>query len=248
MTESYLNRWRRFGVLKTKGFVVLVLAGFLAALGPIPSIAYDVVPVEKEVKTDDPDVAITERLPVILGLPDPGMAGTVNELIRYIYDQFYITRQEDRARSFLSVDYEVTLKTGRFLSLKITASEYFREAAHPLNHIDAITLDLEEGAVLALEDLFVPGSNFRQRINAFIRQQLSRTDTVGEPLIPLISPFRGITHENPFYMTAEGVVVFFPEYEYTPHSWGALEVEVPYALLEDIMVSRDLMAIRDESP
>lgn len=201
-----------------------------------PLFAYEIVPIERQIDSSDPGVVVTERFPMISGLSDPVMAGTVNELLRYIYDQFYIVEEEERGKRSLWVDYRVTLESDRLLSLKITASEYLKEAAHPLNHLEAITLDLKDGYVVALSDLFLPDSNYRQRINAFIRQQLSRRDARGEPLIPLISPFRGIEPQNPFFLTSVGIVVFFPEYQYTPHSWGPLEVEIPYTLLQDIMV------------
>jgi hypothetical protein len=196
------------------------------------------MPVERQLESSDPEVVVTERFPMVSGLSDPVMVGTVNELLRYVYDQFYIVEEEERAKRSLWVDYTVSLENERFLSLKITASEYLKEAAHPLNYLEAITFDLEQGYVLALPDLFLIGSNYRQRINAFIRQQLSRRDASGEPLIPLISPFRGIEIQNPFYLTSVGVVVFFSEYQYTPHSWGPLEVEIPYVLLRDIMIER----------
>ncbi len=223
------------GVLNRRVCTMFLLLLVLVGSCPLRALAYDIVPLQKEVDTGDPDVVITERLPMVSGLADPEMMGTVNELIRYFYDRFYIVREEERETRSLWMDYEISVKTEVLLSLKIHATEYFLEAAHPLNYLDAITLDLEKGAVLALEDLFHPNSNYRQRINSFIRQRLSRTDASGQTVIPLISPFRGIRSENPFYLTQNGVVIFFPEYEYTPHSWGALEIEIPYDLLEDIM-------------
>lgn len=198
--------------------------------------AYEIVAVERHVDTSDPDVVVTERFPMVSGLTDPVMGGTVNELLRYLYDQFYIEKEEERGQRSLWVDYEVSLETDRFLSLKIRASEYLREAAHPMNYLEAITLDLQQGYVVALSDLFLQESNYRQRINAFVRQQLLKRDVRGEPIIPLIRSFQGIEPNNSFYLTSIGVVVFFPEYQYTPHSWGPLEVEIPYALLNDIMV------------
>lgn len=228
--------------------MVLATLCFLLVAFCHSCLAYEIVPIERQLESLGSDVVVTERFPMVSGLPDPLMAGTVNELLRYVYDQFYIVDEDEKSRRSLWVDYETSLQREGLLSMKILASEYLQEAAHPMNRLEAVTLDLEEGYVVALSDLFVAESNYRQRINAFIRQQISKMDDRGEPLIPLISPFRGIEPQNSFYLTPVSLVVFFPEYQYTPHSWGTLEVEIPYALLQDIMVERFRVTVISSGP
>jgi hypothetical protein len=51
----------------------------------------------------------------------------------------------------------------------------------------------------------------------------------------LFEPFTGMNLSEPFYLSKNGFVVFYQQYEILPYSEGIQEFQVDYNLLEDIL-------------
>lgn len=125
-------------------------------------------------------------------------------------------------------EYEVKYNQNYQLSVLFTNYEY-AGGAHGLYDYTAYNVDLNTGEKLQLQDLF--SSNYVSVINDEIKRQinlLKQKDQYAE-----LSPFESIEpNTDRFYLTPDGIVIYFSLYEYTPYAYGIPEYKISYAKLK----------------
>lgn len=125
-------------------------------------------------------------------------------------------------------EYEVKYNQNQQLSILFTNYEY-SGGAHGSYDYTAYNLDVNTGEKLQLKDLF--SSNYVSVINDEIKSQinlLKQKDQYAE-----LSPFETIEpNTERFYLTPNGIVIYFSLYEYTPYAYGIPEYKIPYAKLK----------------
>lgn len=152
--------------------------------------------------------------------------GTVQEEIyKMIIEQGY---EEDYTKEIWG-DYKVKLNKHNLFSLLIYINSYSKGAAHGLTALKAMTFDVQSGKNYELADLFINNSNYVNRINKVIKEEMVEKD------IPLLVEFETIDKKQDFYLTKDALIVFFQLYEYTPYAYGIPEFTIPYSNLEDII-------------
>lgn len=127
------------------------------------------------------------------------------------------------------VTYQVEFNQKGILSVTLQEMYYQHRAAHPMTYLRAFTFSTQAGRVLRLEDLFRPGSDFRSVLDQHMKRQLAERD------VPLLTPFTGVQDGQEFYLTADGLVLYYQLYEFTPYVWGFLRFTVPYGDLADLL-------------
>jgi len=124
--------------------------------------------------------------------------------------------------NYISINYEITFKSQKIISIVFDINEYDWPAAHPQNYTLCMNLDISDGSVIKLDDLFRPKSNYRQRIVNMCREY-----------------FKG-KGENPKNLTnwnliRNGVVINFYRCEILGCSDGKQRVTIPVNKLSDIL-------------
>jgi hypothetical protein len=51
----------------------------------------------------------------------------------------------------------------------------------------------------------------------------------------LISEYKGIPENQPFYLTPTNIVLFYPLYQYTPYYYGIPKFEIPYNQINSLI-------------
>ena len=130
-------------------------------------------------------------------------------------------------------DYEVKYHQNNRLSIVSFDYEY-TGGAHGSYWYTAHNFDLNTGQLLHLPDLFFDGANYTKVINNEIKRQiniLKQTDDYWE-----LEPFQTIdpTTSN-FYLTPNGIGIYFTLYEYTPYAYGIPEFIIPYSAFGGIL-------------
>jgi hypothetical protein len=152
-------------------------------------------------------------------------AHIIKKVYQLIREQGYV---QDPSKE-MSGDYEIMLNKHCLLSIYFTNFTYTKGAAHGLTLAKGLTIDVLTGHLYQLKDLFRPNSGYRMRISNTIKKQIKEKD------VPLIADFKGIDPEHQdFYLTDEGLVVFFQLYEYTPYAYGIPTFLIPYSELRDL--------------
>lgn len=177
---------------------------------------------EKKFKQDGIDVSYPQVV-----LPDKELQDKINQAIQEkVFGLIARQRQwPDSAgiKNFeMTGDYKITLNESNLLSVRLENYIYPELAAHGMTMVDSITLDLKNGRIYTLADLFERGSEYIYVLNQFISQQFQQQE------IPMISEFKGITSNQDYYLTKKNLVIYFQIYEYTPYYVGVVEFKIPY--------------------
>ncbi len=110
---------------------------------------------------------------------------------------------------------------------------YMQGAAHPGTHTRTVTYDLETGSDVRLAELFLPGSDYLERIAKYCIAQLSTRDIDFDSFSSGASPLP--ENYGNWNITAEGLLITFDEYQVAPYAAGAQEVTIPFAELQSVI-------------
>lgn len=145
----------------------------------------------------------------------------------------------------LSLEFNVTRRTGNHLSVAYSGSIMRPGAAHPVNIMFGVTVDLGTGRALALPDLFASGCDVEAEL---LREAKSWLANAGEDLV-LLTALESIGLNNPepwkrpgFYLTQYTLAIFYQEYIYTPHAYGPLVMELPTKSMSECLKKEYLPA------
>lgn len=119
--------------------------------------------------------------------------------------------------------YYVTYNENNLLSLYVDYYEY-TGGAHGNTVRVPYTFDLSTGNVLTLKDAAKGNTDYVSIINAQIDKQIK------ENKIELLTPFKTIEADRPFYLNHNGLVIYFEQYEYTAYVYGMPEFVIPLKL------------------
>ncbi len=161
--------------------------------------------------------------PMVTDLTDTAVQDQINDDIQqqvYGYRQLaWIGQSDPRTRYW--VRYKIGLNQNGLLSLVLSESALPYHAANPNSAQVSLTVDAT-AKVYQLQDLFAGQSDYVGMISDIISQQIRDRD------ITLIKPFAEISPDQEYYLTPEGIVVYFQSDEYTPHYYGSPEFVIPF--------------------
>lgn len=121
------------------------------------------------------------------------------------------------------------------LSLTLTVYSY-SGGAHGLTFTRGLTFNSLTGKQYILGDLFKKNSNYKERINILIKQQLQERGLTNDLLVP----YTGITDAQSFYIADLTLVIIFDVYSLLPYVYGTIYFPLSLYSLQDI--------INDEGP
>ena len=125
--------------------------------------------------------------------------------------------------------YKVALNKENILSIPV---EQYQDTggAHGLTTKISYNFDLNTGTTLKLKDLFKNNYNYKEAINNEIKKQISEKSAL---YFDDGKSFKGIKENQDFYITEDGIVVYFQLYEIAPYSSGIREFKIPFSLVKD---------------
>ncbi|MDG0807969.1 stalk domain-containing protein [Cohnella rhizosphaerae] len=94
--------------------------------------------------------------------------------------------------------------------------------AHGGTHRVPYTFDLKTGELLSLKDIAgAGGADYVSIINNAIQAQIKQRK------LELLTPFKSIEADRPYFLSHGSLVIYFEQYEYTPYAAGMPEFAVP---------------------
>lgn len=118
-------------------------------------------------------------------------------------------------------DYKVTYNSDNILSILIVYYEY-TGGAHGMTYKINFNYYIDTGDRIELSSLFKKGFNYKEHIDNSIKKSISKS-----PEIYFEDKFQGVKDDTDFYITKEGIVIYFPLYEIAPYSSGIPEFHIP---------------------
>lgn len=162
----------------------------------------------------------------------------INKNINNLYQQAMVDYEYSVANNFpvrqyeVYVDFQVTYNWNCILSLYFDRYEY-TGGAHGSTIRSSDSWDIALSRPLTLKDLFPPGTNIREYyINAIIDQIKQEQDSQND-IMMYFDDYENLVKQNlnlcNFYLTYDGVVIFFQQYDIAPYASGIPEFLIPYS-------------------
>jgi hypothetical protein len=188
-----------------------------------------------------PPFTITSQTPQLTGSDDPRVMAfnqRLNELVTKevdIWRQSFLQNTTPTVNngSTLDVTYALLSQIGDIWSFKFDSSFYSDGAAHPGLNSLTLNYDLGQGMELALADLFLPNTNYREEISKYCIAELSKQPFFDSSFSSGAQP----TPENyrNWNITPNGLLITFDEYQVAPYAAGPQKVVVPYGELQALI-------------
>lgn len=200
--------------------------------------------------SDNEDLTVSLQYPQITGLENNEIQNQINTVFRSAaancVNQGLSTAFDLRQVRAENPDY--TNKCGAYFNyqvkynqnglLSVVLQDYqYAGGAHGGTLQFSYTFDLKTGKALQLADLMKSGSGYVPTINAAVRTQIDQRVAAGDLYEFEDSPFETIGSKPDYYLSSDGVTVYFQEYAYFPYAAGIQEFTVPYGDLSGMMAT-----------
>ncbi|MEW8993925.1 RsiV family protein [Clostridium sp.] len=133
--------------------------------------------------------------------------------------------------NFITVEsaYEVPLNSNGLLS--IVMSLYTETEDNPTGStlFTSLTMDVNTGEVYDFGDLFNSSMNYTEIISDIAKEKANEMN------INFTTPYTGVTDTQKFYLTPEGLVLYYQVDEFTPASSGLFRITILYNELSNIL-------------
>ncbi|WP_010529765.1 DUF3298 and DUF4163 domain-containing protein [Lentibacillus jeotgali] len=154
--------------------------------------------------------------PVVFGMRLQEMEQFINQSIAHETQQLINMQIDEMPSSLIEMDgsFEIKNNQRNVLSLSLSNYAYHYQAAHGMTYIRSLTFDLQNQKRCSLSDLFKPGSNYIERLNELVNEQIEQRD------IQTFDEHVGIQAEQDFYIADKALVIYFQLYDITPYVFG----------------------------
>ena len=190
----------------------------------------------------------TIQYPQVMGLANSEAQDTVNALMKKAALDAQSEGQENAkeleqwikdenpgftAQCETYFDYAIPYNQNGLLSIILTDYQY-AGGAHGSTIQSSYTFDLSTGKMLSLSDLMERGSGYSTYLNSAVRQEIDKRVTSGD-LVEFDQKFSDLGTDPAYYLSNDGIVFYFQQYEYFPYAAGIQEFTIPYSNLKDML-------------
>lgn len=205
------------------------------------------------VKTTSETKALKTELqyPVIEGLENVAVQNSINAIFKQLADNSAkqgVQNAADLAPYLLQYpdmpgqcdtyfNYQVKFNQNNMLSLIFRDYQY-AGGAHGNTIQMSYTFNLETGEQVEFADLFKQNADVTTVFNNAVKTQLDERGLTEA----LFAPFTKINDDPAYYLSNNGVVLYYQQYEILPYVAGIQEFTVDYSLLNDVLKNPELTA------
>ena len=192
----------------------------------------------KEIREAKPAFSILIDYPDIPGAADFNRA--VHKIVDPLVDRFKGDLAKPplpgapASKAYLNGSYTAAALKSGVVSVLLEWEEYTPGAAHPTGGMASINYDGRNNRVLALSDLFQPGSDYVSRLSQLASDSLKRRPNANGALVrqgagPLETNFKVFT------LTDGTLVLHFPTYQVGTRVDGPEKVDIPLDSLHSLL-------------
>ena len=131
-----------------------------------------------------------------------------------------------------SGDFAVAFFRKQLVELELTGYNFPFGAAHGMPTRIYVPIDLVSGRIYSLKDLFKPGSDYVRVLSELVGNQI-RTNPEYSYVFP--DSYKGISPDQPFYVKADALYLYFAPYEIAPYAAGFPTFRIPFSEISGII-------------
>ncbi|HEX2944844.1 MAG TPA: WG repeat-containing protein [Clostridia bacterium] len=176
--------------------------------------------------------------PTFSGMADAKAEEALNKLLASDLEDTSTAavKPEDNLDYTYDSSFSVGLQKKDLLVLERTGYYYPKGAAHGMPSQEYLHIDLKNGSVYQLKDLFKSGSNYAKVLSDIVGKQMrDRMAVDPENNLYWTEDYKGIQKDQPFYITGDSLVLYFTPYEIAPYAAGFPEFSIKFDELSGIL-------------
>lgn len=129
-------------------------------------------------------------------------------------------------------DFDITFYQQQLLQLQLTGYNYPAGAAHGMATMIYAIINLTNGQLYELKDLFKPNSDYVKVLSQIVGDQIKN-----DPQYSYVFPdtYTGISADQPFFVTADALHLYFNPYDIAPYAAGFPTFTIPFVQIKDII-------------
>lgn len=196
----------------------LLLAAFLSGCGGTAI-------KEKTVKTD----LVSVKYPVVVNIKDKEIQEKINFLLYQRAFEFLDQNAILKGKALYKSVYDVSYRRGGLISIKFMEMLYSPWNNDLQSTMKSITFNINDGTVYTLDDIFIPDIGYKDILNGLMKEVIKRNAML------LLREFKGVEKNQSFYLSNDGLVVYYQPGIYTPREVGPLSIVVIYPNIKGIL-------------
>ncbi|OPJ57069.1 WG repeat-containing protein [Alkalithermobacter paradoxus] len=169
--------------------------------------------------------------PRINGMKDNEKQNSINENLKNMSKVKEISSDIQLEYNYLG-DFVVEFFKNNLVSLNLHGYEYYFGAAHGMPSKIYAHIDLENGKMYTLEDLFKKDSAYVKIISDIINYEIKNNE---EYSYVFPDTFEEIRKDHTFYIDENALYIYFTPYEIAPYAAGFPQFRIPYDKIMDII-------------
>ena len=166
--------------------------------------------------------------PEVKGMQNSKIEDVVNKKLKEKSQVKHIHSKEELDYGYVG-QFAIEFFQKDLLGLQLTAYNYSFGAAHGMPTEVYAHVDLTCGRFYELKDLFKQSSDFVEILSEIIRKAI---EDGGVDSGIWLDQYKGIKENQPFYISQDGLNIYFTPYEIAPYAHGFPTFKIPY---EDII-------------
>ncbi|PYI51511.1 WG repeat-containing protein [Paenibacillus flagellatus] len=169
--------------------------------------------------------------PQIEGMADPAVERRTNEKLKRLSAVKPVPADKQLDADYTG-DFDVVFYRDDLLVLELFAYNYPFGAAHGMPSREYVHLNLANGDMYALKDLFKPGAPFTKTLTDIVKKQIATN-----PEYSYVFPDSTVEvkPDQLFHVTEDALHILFPPYEIAPYAAGFPTFVIPFSQLADIV-------------
>ncbi|WP_127540046.1 WG repeat-containing protein [Paenibacillus illinoisensis] len=178
-----------------------------------------------------PNIDYLVYYPQVEGLTDQAAQLALNLKLRNLSQVKPIPPDQKLDYSYTG-DFDITFYQQQLLQLQLTGYNYPFGAAHGMPTMIYAIINLSSGQLYELKDLFKPNSDYVKVLSQIVGDQIKN-----DPQYSYVFPdtYEGISPDQPFFVTADALHLYFNPYEIAPYAAGFPTFTIPFVQIRDII-------------
>lgn len=169
--------------------------------------------------------------PKIQGVEDKELQQGINDKLKELALVKPVDANTQLEFSYVG-DFSVEFFRKNLLVLELNGYEYYFGAAHGMPNKVYVHINLSNGDIYELKDLFKTDSNYLQVISDIVGKQIK---DMGENFYIFPDTYKGIRENQPFYVDENNLYIYFTPYEIAAFAAGFPTFKIPFTEITNII-------------
>lgn len=182
-------------------------------------------------KSIKPNKFVSVKYPVIEGMQNSEVQDKINLALKkkFTDHRVNLTKEDE-----LSVEDNFQSELlGNMLIIVQLGYDYYFGAAHGMPIKNYYHIDLSNGQIYSLKDLFLDHADYVSAMNKMISQRMKEEQQQENSMY--FDDFSTIAKDQFFHLTKDGMVIYFYPYDIAPYAAGFPEFKISYQDLKDLI-------------